>query len=759
MGPKSVETEMDFSKRLYGDRKHIAGGEEAGEARKVARLLPLSVVPRSAASRAVQPRELPPLALGPSCQVSVWPSKHKRAVGGSKTPLALQLEAFIRREHQVYLREHPDCTHADTLHIVREAFSVLIEHFMEYRRVLSFIREEYEATIEEAACELRRLRARNLENESDRSFHVMELMRQREGFTTVISNQQAQLQATQGLIRSLRDQVATLEKSNSDLSAEVRSTKKKFDEIMVTSRLLKDAMIEETARNSHFVKLHRSDERELGRLNAQVNLMKEKLSEADKRFNALVRQMMFGGSGPTKFKNPVESTASEHAFSSSSLVDSETKETEQSVDALQRRIDDLLLACEQLRREKAEAKRPSRARRRRHLKEEAAPAPPVKPGLAAAASVESTSKLIQSWLREENLTEREIDDLDFLLPPGKCEEDPLSFLKVCHPVRNLRMSREVVVSTLREFWSSRQMQSYVPLKTYFMDWLRKKVGPGKAAEEIGLNLLSVCQRNPDDPECRAMLLVLRSFLPEDVVLSWQKDIRLLEDACNDSSRAADGAIQTAFVENALRVVMPEKSYVHMLELRLYLRRLSEGSEQVPIDVLFNESGHFAYMLKKQFLYEVEEFTLQAVEAIRLLSEDSTTVRVNDVTETISKLDGGIPKGTLHRLVAEATQLTAMDVATADANLRVKLQTVLHRFRSAVLLRRATPPLSGNPALDEGGDGSGDEEDGDADADAGDSGKSDAEEGGDEEGADATRDLRPGRSPHQNSPELGESQLS
>ncbi|RNF08747.1 hypothetical protein TraAM80_02590 [Trypanosoma rangeli] len=712
MGPKFIETEVEFGKRLHGSRKHAAGSGEAGEARKVARLLPLSVVPRSAALKALQPRELPPLALGPYPQLSVWPSKHKRSVGGSYPPLALQLEAFIRKEQQLYLHEHRDCTHADTLHIVREAFSVLIEHFMEYRRVLSFIREEYESTIDEATSELRRLRARNLENESERSFHTMELMRQREGLTTVISNQQAQLQATQGLIHSLRDQVAMLEKSNSDLSAEVKATKKMFDESMMTSKLLKDAMVEETARNAQLINLHKSDEREVGRLNAQINLLREKLDEADKRIHTLVRQVMFS-LGTTKYKKLDESIASERGFSSTSLANSE-KDTDQSVVALQRRIDDLLLAYEQLKQQKTEAKKSFKGEGDKHLKGEASPVFHEESGVAVAATVDTSSKLIQSWLQEENLTAQEVDKLDFLLPPGNWEDDPLSFLKVCHPVRNLRMTREVVVSALREFWSLRQLQFHVPLKSFFMEWLHKKVGPGKAAEEIGLNLLSVCQRNLDDPECRAMLLVLRSFLPEDVVLSWQKDIKELEGACQDSPHLVDGTIETAFIENALRIVMPEKSYVHMLELRLYLWRLSEGSGRVPIDVLFNESGHFAHMLRRQFLYEVEEFTLQVVESIRLLSKDSTTVRLHDITETISKLDGGIPKGTLHRLVAEATQLTAIDVVKADADFRVKLQTVLHRFRSAVLLRRATPCLGDDSALDQEEDKSVRDEDEDAD---------------------------------------------
>ncbi|EKF29831.1 hypothetical protein MOQ_006366 [Trypanosoma cruzi marinkellei] len=672
------------------------GGESGGAAR-VSKSLPLSVIPKSSASKALQPRKLPPLAMGSPCQVLAWPAKQKRLAGVSKAPLALQLEAFIRREHQLYLHEHRECTHADTLHIVREAFSVLTEHFMEYRGVLSFIREEYEATIDEATNELRRLRTLNLEAESDRSFYVMELMRQREGFTTVISNQQAQLQANQGLILSLRDQVATLEKSNSKLVTELGVKRKELEDMTTTSKLLANSMIEESARNSQILQAHRSDERELGRMNAQVKLLKEKLDESDKRFNALLQQAIFDNPGLRR-DGFDEENSNEAQLSPNSEAKKDKKETDQSIVALQRRIDDLLLDYEQLKQQTTASKVSSTKEYNEILRSEESSCPPQNSTVIVMDQVNSSSKLIRSWLRKENLTEREIDAMDYLLPPGKCEEDPLSFLKICYPVRNLRIKKRIVIGMFREFWSSRQTNLHLPLKVYFMEWLRRKVGPGKVAEEVGFNMFSVCQRNLDDPECRAALLIFRSFLPEDVVLTWQKDIRSLEDACCASPRVVNKNIQTAFVENAIRVVMPEKSYVHMLELRLYLWRLSKGLEKVPVDMLFNENSHFFYTLRKQFLYEVEEFTLQVVEAIRSLSEDSTTVRLQDITGAISNLDRGIPRGTLHRLVAEATQLTAMDVATADANFRVRLQTVLHRFRSSVLLRRATPPLGDDPTF-------------------------------------------------------------
>ncbi|KAH9593214.1 Translin-associated factor X-interacting protein 1 [Trypanosoma melophagium] len=651
----------------------------------------LSLVPvNNAAAKVVAHKVLPPLKKGPSFPLAVWPSRQKRVVCGSKAPLAVQLEAFVRREHRLYVQEHRDCTHSDTLHIVREAFSVITEHFLEYREILSFIRDEYEATFEEIAEELKRLRAIKLENESDRSLHVMELLRQRESFTTIISNQQAQLQATQGLIHSLREQVATYEQSNKTLMASLEVKKKECEEAVERAKMISNAMIEESARNARFIAIHNADVREIGRLDAQVTSLKDKLEDADKRFNALVRQMMFGNTRPTNWRSTGKEVTPQVSTDSDEPTNNERNDTSQSVAALQRRIDDLLFDYERLKEQTSGVKKESISESDARPKENTV-TEEKDVNVSKDIALTTSSKLIQSWLKEENLTERELDALDYLLPPGIWDEDPLGFLKVCRPVRNLHLRKKDVVSMLCSFWRDRQFNRQVLLKHYFLEWIRAKAGTDKSADEISMNVLYVCQRNPDDPDCRGMMLTLRSFLPEDMIISWQKDINELEEACRDCSHVVNGTIDAPFIVNALRIVMPEKRYVHILQLRLYLWRLSKESERIPIDTLFSKDSHFVWMLKKQFLLEVEEFTLQVVEKVRLASSDSKTIRVQDITGTIAALDGGIPKGTLHRLVAEATQLSAMEVATADASFTVKLQPVLQRFRSSVLLRRATPP--------------------------------------------------------------------
>ncbi|KEG15126.1 hypothetical protein DQ04_00181190 [Trypanosoma grayi] len=692
MPPKSME--IDFGRRIRGPRGSSGGVAQIFTKDDGAGAPPLSLITTNAASRSLAPKVLPPLTQSSYAPLAVWPSKHKRATVGSKAPLAVQLEAFVRREHRLYLRDHPECAHADTLHIVREAFSVLIEHFLEYRGILSFIRDEYEATFDEVAQEVKRLRTLNLENESDRSLHVMELMRQRESFTTIISNQQAQLRATQGLVHSLREQVAAYEHSNSTLTAQLSQKTEECKEATQRSKMLANAMIEEASRSSHFMEIHKTDEREIGRLGVQVNSLKEKLDDADKRFNVLMKQMMFGTARPFKCEKTEKKDADKIAPITDDETKSEGKEPDVSIAALQRRIDDLLFAYERLKLRTEEAEKKSVSGPGESGVREKTPEERHSDTSNAVASVTS-SGLIQSWLLQENLTEAELDAYDYLLPPGNFEEDPLAFLKVCRPVRNLRLKKGEVISMLRSFWLSRQAHRQVSLRHYFLDWLRQQAGTAKAAEEIGVNMLRVCQRNHEDPECRATLLALHFFLPEDVIVAWQRDIRELEEVCRDAPRTLGGMTDSSLVVNALRTTMPDKKYVHMLQLRLYLWRISEGTGRVSVDLLFDKDSHFVCMLKKQLLFEVEEFTLQVVESIRSASEDSKTVRLQDITNIISALDSDIPKGTLHCLVAEATLLTAMDVATASASFTVKLQPVLHRFRSSVLLRRTTPSLGDN----------------------------------------------------------------
>lgn len=197
----------------------------------------------------------------------------------SRAPLALQMEAFIRKEHRQFLLHHPGCAKAETLEIFREAFRVLTEHFSEYRAVLNLIQDEYDAALAEVQNEVKRMRIIDLENKSDRSLHAMELSAVKESLNATISNQQAELLAAQGLIRGLREQLSAAESANNLLRHELRQNHSDQVHGQEQVKLLSNALIEEANRSSAMVNALKSKDKDMELLNSCVKVLREEVEE------------------------------------------------------------------------------------------------------------------------------------------------------------------------------------------------------------------------------------------------------------------------------------------------------------------------------------------------------------------------------------------------------------------------------------------------------------------------------------------------
>ncbi|KAG8347066.1 putative Translin associated factor X interacting N terminus [Trypanosoma vivax] len=677
---------------------------------------PLPLVSVDPKSKIVVPAKLPPLQQDVVAPLAVWPSNAKRAaVAGSKAPLAVQLEAFIRREYGMRSRESRSSSRCDTLHIAREAFSVVMDHFAEYKEVFSFIRDEYEAVFDELYEEVRQLRSQHHDYSNERSLHSMEMLKLREGFRSVISNQYAQLQATQSLVHSLRDKILACEDANLELRKALARKEEENKDAEETAKMLTKNIIEDSARSAKLLATHKEDLREISRLNTYVNTLKEKVDETEKRYDALLRQFLASdrseecaawakSTRDAKVETPVQIAEPEEITEAKDVTDPTIVE-------LTKRVDELLYANCQLRHQLEETQPqaevgsvsehcslpsegvPPSSGSRRALSKTGGGDGDKEPCKNCLQLVQdcTSSSLIKLWLQEEYITEMELDKFDTILPPGKNDDHPFGFLRACKPIRNRHMKCEQVAEILNKFWDARQFNRQTQLKRFFLEWLQNEAGSEAAGQDLGMNILHTCERNPDDPYCRSMMLVLNSFLPEDVVMVFRESIGQMEKKCVDELSDSMGFVQVPQFWDLVRNNMPEKTYEHMLHIRFYLSRHVDVNGKLSVRKLFDKNSYFIRMLKKQFLCEVERFTLQVIEAIRTVSEDEENVRLCDVREALSSQDRGIPKGSLCRLVAEATELTAMDVATAEPTMTVKLQPLLRRFRSAVLLRRVTPP--------------------------------------------------------------------
>lgn len=305
--------------------------------------------------------------------------------------------------------------------------------------------------------------------------------------------------------------------------------------------------------------------------------------------------------------------------------------------------------------------------------------------------------IIQAWLREEGIGEKELEATDTLLSSGHWHGMDMSFLGVAAPVKNLHLDLEAVLQLLDRIWGERETKlTYSRLRNFFLQWLDKETGNPTAGKVLGVNMMWVCLRNIQHPDCYVFIHALKGFIPEDVALTWRKGIRHLRRTCENNTNYTlekEQLIHVNILFEALRGFFPEKSIEHMLQLRFCFYRASGGTENASWPELMKEDSTFVQYIKRQMIREIEEFTLLVVERLRAAVEPTKPdhIQVKKVSQVLQACDPALPDYVVRKMTAEACLKTIRDVAIADDTLLVVLNTVLSRFRSVVLLRRASIP--------------------------------------------------------------------
>lgn len=646
-------------------------------------------------------------------KVSSWPSSKPRrklsiTPATSKAPLSLQLEAFIRKEHRQYLLEHPNCSRADTIHIFREALNTFMNHFAEYKGVLQLVRDAYDETLVDAVQHVREMRCTDLENRSGLNLHAMELSQLRDSLTSEIHNQRAQLQASQGLVHSLRDRLATAIHDKERLSLEMEQRKQEFNEAQDQVKMLARAMIEESARTAQALDSAKKREREMEVLQARVKSLQENVSELETclRAQAHARSTFVESpnephhlhrQGQVKVESPRRAPFTGPSLVSSPLSTAQAESThhDEYIHRLLGRIDALQfeLAVATGGTTTPAATAGSEPTRRAPSLPERGIVSPLK-GARRTTPADAPFPVIREWLRHEGITEESVSPTDFLLPPGDWPGEEFAFLKACEPVKNRHLRRAELLQLLDRLWETREHKTTTTrFQAFFVQWLESETGSTLVAQELGINILHGCQRCLDHPECRGLLAVLRGFLPEDLVLCWRQLLRQLRQGCETSLALVGDDLPVDVFFGTVRAVFPEKPLGNMLQLRFYVFRHYGLTSTVNVATLLGPESYFVVLLKQQFLQEVEAFTLAVVEGIRRVADHPLgTVPLNRAMDVVSQLEPEMGRERLHKLFAEACQRSKVEVALAPDATTVRLQPMLQRFRSAVLLRRTAAAL-------------------------------------------------------------------
>lgn len=645
----------------------------------------------------------------------MWPAvvstrqqqRRSRTALESKAPLALQLEAFIRREHQQYLREHPACSRTDCLHIFREVLSTFVNHFSEYRGVLSVVRDEYDAALNEMAEKVKQMQVEYLESQSDRELHAMELIQLKESLNATISNQKAQLSATQELVHSMRDQLSAAEHANSLLTLEMEQRRKTYLEAQQQVKLLSHAMIEESGRTAAAREASRKLEKENQLHEARIKVLKENVAELEdflrqQTYAQLEEQRLSDGDGVAGVPpHPAPSAVAARPLRQNADSSSPGVYSKRFVAQLLARVDVLEMKL-------ANAASPSGSggtaaavevppqEDRRHPSRTLSPAPntttPPHRSIATVGVADATLPVMREWLRREGVGEAELEASDIIVPPGRCATEVMGFLAVTQPVRHRHLSLAVTLQLLETMWDARALSPDSPrLPQFFLEWLRTQSGDPAEAKALGVNILDTCQRNCHHPECHGLLAVLKGFLPEDVVHEGRRRLNRLRRSASKAPATQHGkmAFDAFFAE--VRAACPEKSVANMLHLRFTVFRRSGADGQVELAELLHDDAYFVLLFKQQWLQEVDAFTLRVVEGIRDEGDSKRNlVAVAKATRVLRDLDAALSEEEVYTYISQASLRPIIDVSSAADGLMTPLEAMLTRFRTTVLLYRRSP---------------------------------------------------------------------
>ena len=190
-------------------------------------------------------------------EVAKWPLRSLNATATTPSartaPLALEVEAFIRRETKKLMRNANPPSQLEILGVHREALRALLSRFPEYRGVLSLIQRQYDATVDELAVSHGSLVRLEVEH---KAIHVAYRL-EREG---MVAQHVEQVKDLQSQVAQLKKQLAVSEEARSmaehaqmRVNDVVQEKDADIDELMERVRSLSSTLREQASKAGRYV--------------------------------------------------------------------------------------------------------------------------------------------------------------------------------------------------------------------------------------------------------------------------------------------------------------------------------------------------------------------------------------------------------------------------------------------------------------------------------------------------------------------------
>ena len=238
----------------------------------------------------VSTKKVNPIAAWP-CMSNENKDRGQLVPVAARSPLALELEAFIRKEHRQLLLHSPGASRLQAIPIYREAWGCIINNFPEYAALLSLIRQEYDGVMEELQVQSEKALRMDKENRDMKGVHNMQLIQEREQMERHLSEKKIQLDAAIKANIAARQQYSLLEVQMEQKQYEFNQLQKELADSQERVRLLSMTVIDEGSKSAKYFTQLKEKKHENEQLSTLVHSLKATLSESEKQVDNLQRAL------------------------------------------------------------------------------------------------------------------------------------------------------------------------------------------------------------------------------------------------------------------------------------------------------------------------------------------------------------------------------------------------------------------------------------------------------------------------------------
>ncbi len=207
----------------------------------------------------------------------------------ARSPLALELEKFIRKEHRQLLLHCPGASRLQAIPIYREAWGCIINNFPEYSAVMSLIRQEYDGVMEELQVQSEKALRMDRENRDMKGVHNMQLIQDREQMEHHLMEKKIQLEAAIKANVAARQQYSQLEILMEQQKYDHQVVVRELADAHERVRLLSTTVVDEGSKSAKYFQQLKEKKHENEQLGVLVHSLKTTLAEAEKQVDQLQR--------------------------------------------------------------------------------------------------------------------------------------------------------------------------------------------------------------------------------------------------------------------------------------------------------------------------------------------------------------------------------------------------------------------------------------------------------------------------------------